>query len=51
MSYRDGQKYRGVISHVEWIESQKGTPGLQVDIENDEEGPITHVFYVTETHA
>ena len=47
MGLRANGKYSGTLTGAHWMESQGGTPGLQVDIETDAGEPISHVWWVT----
>lgn len=43
------KRYNGVVTRAEWIESSKGTSGLQLDIETDDGmDHVSHVLWVTE---
>lgn len=49
MGLRPDTNYRGLIVSAAWIQSQKGTPGLQVNLETEDGmNAISHTFWVTD---
>jgi len=48
MSLRADVDYTGTVVGAEWIQSQKGTPGLSIHLETEDGSQITHAMWITE---
>lgn len=48
MTYQPDREYQVTVTRAAFIESQGGTPGVEVDLNNPEAGTIAHRWYITE---
>lgn len=47
MTFYPDQRYAGTIANGQLIESQKGTPGFQVQIDTENDGTMMHTVWIT----